>query len=274
MNGRRVATKTSYYGTASALAVLFCFPLAWSAWASVHGQPGSGLPPGFGLGNYRRLVHYGEGLDRYLLNSFLVAAMVVTGTLLVSALGGYAFARFTFPGRNALFLAALAILMVPYPTILIPLYVLLDHLHLANSLIGLGFVQIMFQLPFGLFMMRNSFEAVPRELEESALVDGCTTLSALLRVLLRAVRPGLLTVGLFAFLASWNDFIAPLILLSDGSKFTLPVAVVNMQQRTFGAVDYGALQAGVVTLAIPCVLLFLGLQRYYVRGFMTGALRG
>lgn len=200
--------------------------------------------------------------------------MTVLGTLLVSALGGYGFARFTFPGKNLLFLATLAILMVPYATILIPLYVLLDRLGLQNSLVGLSLVFIMFQLPFALFMMRNSFEAVPRELEEAALVDGCSTLTALRRVLLRAVRPGLVTVALFAFLASWNDFFAPLILISDASKFTMPVAVYSMQQRSFGAIDYGALEAGVVVMALPCLLAFLLLQRHYVRGFMTGALRG
>ena len=88
------------------------------------------------------------------------------------------------------------------------------------------------------------------------------------------MRPALITVGLFSFLASWNDFFAPLILLSDGAKFTLPVAVVSMRERTFGAIDYGALEAGVVVMALPCIVLFLVLQRYYVRGFMSGAVRG
>jgi ABC-type maltose transport system permease subunit len=169
---------------------------------------------------------------------------------------------------------ALAILMVPYATILIPLYVVLGHLGLQDSLVGLSLVLIMFQLPFAVFMMRNAFEALPRELEESALVDGCTTFAALRKILLHGVRPALITVGLFAFLASWNDFFAPLILLSDGAKFTLPVAVVSIQEHTFGAIDYGALEAGVMVMAVPCVALFLGLQRHYVQGFTTGALRG
>jgi multiple sugar transport system permease protein len=151
--------------------------------------------------------------------------------------------------------------------------VVLGNIGLQNSLVGLSLVLIMFQLPFAVFMMRNSFEAVPRELE-AALVDGCSTFSALRRILLRAVRPGLITVGLFAFLASWNDFFAPLILLSDGSKFTLPVAVVSIQEKTFGAIDYGALEAGVMVMAIPSVALFLLLQRHYVQGFMSGAVRG
>jgi ABC-type glycerol-3-phosphate transport system permease component len=123
-------------------------------------------------------------------------------------------------------------------------------------------------------LVKAYFEAVPRELEEAALVDGCTTFSAWWRILLRAVRPGLITVGLFAFLASWNDFFAPLILLNDGSNFTLPVALVSMRERTFGAIDYGALEAGVMVTALPCLVLFLVLQRHYVRGFLSGALCG
>lgn len=274
MKPTKVATSAGFHTTAAALAILFLFPLVWSGWSSVKGQPGSSQASGYGLGNYRYLVEYGEGLPTYLLNSVAVSAMTVLGTLAVSALGGYGFARFDFPGKNLLFLLTLAILMVPYATILIPLYVLLDRLGLQNSLVGLSLVFVMFQLPFALFMMRNAFEAVPRELEEAALVDGCSTFTALRRVLLAAVRPGLITVGLFAFLASWNDFFAPLILISDAARFTLPVAVYSMQQRTFGAIDYGALEAGVVVMALPCLVLFLLLQRHYVRGFMTGALRG
>jgi multiple sugar transport system permease protein len=266
--------KAGFYGSGAALSVLFVFPLLWSGYSSLKGEPGSGQAEGFGFGNYTRMAEYGEGVATYLFNTAAVSLMTVAGTLIVSSLGGYAFARFDFPGKNLLFLAALAILMVPYATILIPLYVVLGHLGLQNSLVGLSLVLIMFQLPFALFMMRNSFEAVPRELEEAALVDGCTTFSALRRILLRAVRPGLITVGLFAFLASWNDFFAPLILLSDGDKFTLPVAVVAMRERSFGAIDYGALEAGVMVMALPCVILFLVLQRHYVQGFMSGALRG
>ncbi|TKK86257.1 carbohydrate ABC transporter permease [Herbidospora galbida] len=257
-----------YYSPRLALAVIFLFPLIWSGWASVQG------PDGFTLANYRSITGFGEGLATYVGNSLALSGMTVVGTLVVATLGGYAFARFHFPGKNLLFLAALAILMVPYATILIPLYVLLDYVGLQNSLLGVSLVFVMFQLPFALYMMRNSFEAIPREIEESALVDGAGSFRVLLSVLLPAVRPGLVTVGLFAFLASWNDFFAPLILLSDGASFPLPVAVVSMTQRTFGAIDYGVLQAGVMVMAVPCLVLFLVLQRYYVRGFMSGALRG
>ncbi|MEU5645380.1 carbohydrate ABC transporter permease [Streptomyces milbemycinicus] len=270
----RALGRTPHYVLAGGLAVIFLFPLLWNAWASVSGQPGTAQESGYGLGNYRTLLDYDAGLWRYLLNSTIVSALTVALTLAVSLLGGYAFARFDFPGKNLLFLLTLAILMVPYATLLIPLYVLLGRLELQNTLIGLSLVLAMFQLPFATFMMRISFEAVPRELEESALVDGCGTAGALRRVLLPAVRPGLITVGLFAFLAAWNDFIAPLILISDSEKAPLPLAVANLRQQSMGAVDYGATEAGVVVLAVPCLLLFLLLQRHYVRGFMSGALKG
>ena len=152
--------------------------------------------------------------------------------------------------------------------------VLLGWLGLQDSLVGLSLVLIMFQLPFAIFMMRNSFEAVPRELEESALIDGCGSLGVLVRIMLHAVRPGLVTVALFAFLASWSEFFAPLILLNSTNRFTLVLAVVNMRTATFGAIDYPALEAGVTFMAVPCLILFLVLQRSYVRGFLSGALRG
>lgn len=265
---------TGFYSTSTALAVLFLFPLVWTAFSSVYGRQAATSGAGFGAENYRRLVDYGEGVWVYLGNSIIVSAVTVLVTVMLTVLGGYAVARLDFPGRNVLFLAVLAILMVPYATILIPLYVLLGWIGLQDSLIGLGLVIAVFQLPFGLFMMRNSFEALPVELEEAALIDGCTPTTALLRVLLRGVAPGIVTVALFAFIASWSEFITPLILLTSGEKYTLPVALFNLQSGNLGSVDLGALQSGVVVSAIPCVVVFLLLQRHYVRGFTAGAVKG
>jgi multiple sugar transport system permease protein len=260
--------QAAYYLAASILAVFFVYPIVWSGWSSV--RPANG----FSFDSYRRLATYGDGIGTYLTNTFILVVLTVVGTLVVSTLAGYAFARYPFPGRRVLFALILAILMVPYPTILIPLYVLLDHLGLQDSLVGLALVMIMFQLPFAVFLMRNSFAAVPRALDEAAMIDGCGSLGVLVRILLPAVVPGLVTVGLFAFLASWNDYVAPLILISSNDKFPVTVAIVNMRLHNFGAVDYPTMQAGVMFMAIPCLLLFLLLQRYYVRGFMSGALRG
>jgi len=254
--------------TGVALAILFLFPLLWSGWASVR------TDNGFGLENYARLFTADGGITaRHIFNSVVVSTLTVGGTLLVSTLGGYAFGRFRFPGRDVLFLLTLAILMVPYATVLVALYVLLGWIGLEDSLVGLSLVLVMFQLPFSIFMMRNSFAAIPRELEEAALVDGCTSRTVLTRIMLPAVRPGLTTVALFAFLVSWNEFFAPLILLNSTDRFTMILAAVNLRTATHGAIDYAALEAGVVVMALPCLLLFLFLQRGYVRGFMSGALK-
>ena len=195
-------------------------------------------------------------------------------TLVVSLLGGYAFARFRFPGRNLLFLLTLAILMVPYATLLIPLYVMLNKLGLANSLVGVALVLAMFQLPFSTFMMRISFESVPRELDEAAMVDGCRYVR---RALARAAAGG----------APGSDHRRPVRVPGGLERLPRPAdpdqrheqddaAARRLQPAPAvqGVIDYGATEAGVVVLALPCIVLFLVLQRHYVRGFMSGALKG
>jgi multiple sugar transport system permease protein len=269
----RGLTRTPYYVLTGGLAIIFLYPLIWTTISSVSPQPGSAQVDGMGWNNYATLAQYQAGIGTYLTNSVVISLCAVLFTVLASTLGGYAFARFTFPGKNLLFLVTLAILMVPYATLLIPLMIWLKTIHLNNTLVGVAFVLAVFQLPFATFMMRISFEAVPREIEEAALVDGCGSFGALRRILVHAVKPGLITVGLFAFLAAWNDFMVPLYLLG-GDKAPLPLALVNMRQQVMGVIDYGATEAGVVVLTLPCVVLFLVLQRHYVRGFMSGALKG
>ena len=267
-------TRTPYYVLTGGLALIFLFPLLWSGYASVSPQPGTAQTVGYGLGNYVTLFEFQAGLPTFFLNSVIVSGLTVAVTLIVSSMGGYAFARFDFPFKNVLFLVTLAILMVPYATLLIPLFILLNDLGLGNSLLGLSLVLAMYQLPFATFMMRISFEAVPRELEESALCDGAGSLAVFGRIMLPLVLPGLITVALFAFLAAWNDFFAPLILISDPNQSPLPLAIAVLRQQTMGVIDYGATEAGVVVMALPVVILFLVLQRYYVRGFMSGAVKG
>ncbi|WP_233624436.1 carbohydrate ABC transporter permease [Actinoplanes sp. ATCC 53533] len=269
-----IALRTPYWVLTGAVGLIFLAPLVWTAVASISPQAGTNQVDGWGFGNYETLAGYQAGIWRYIANSVFVSVLTVVLTLLTSLFGGYAFARFRFPGKDILFMVTLAILMVPYATLLIPLYVLLNQVGLENSLVGVALVLTMFQLPFSTFLMRISFEAVPRELDEAATVDGCSSFGALWRVLLPAVKPGLITVGLFSFLAAWNDFMAPLILINDTERMTLPLAVSNLRGQVQGVVDYGATEAGVVVLALPCIVLFLLLQRHYVRGFMSGALKG
>ncbi len=266
--------RTPYWVLTGGLALIFLYPLIWTAVSSVAPKAGTSQVNGWGFGNYVTLGNYQAGIVQYFANSVFVSLLTVVLTLVISLLGGYAFARFRFPGKNLLFLGTLAILMVPYATVLIPLYVILTAVGLQNTLVGVALVMTMFQLPFATFMMRIGFESIPRELDEAAMVDGASSFGALWHVLIPAVKPSMITVGLFAFLAAWNDFIAPLILINDSDKFTLPLAVANLRVQVQGIVDYGATEAGVVVLALPCIVLFLVLQRHYVRGFLSGAFKG
>jgi multiple sugar transport system permease protein len=261
------------------VAVAFVAPIVWSALSSLKtpeeaaAVPPTVLPSQVSLQNYRILMHYDQGLLHYLVNTVFLAGMTTVVTVVVSVLAGYGFSRYSFPFKRLLFGLVLVVLMVPFPALLLPLYLTLDRLQLLNSLVGLSLVLVTFQLPFAVFMMRNSFDSVPRALEEAARVDGARTYQVFRDVALRIVLPGIVTVALFAFLAAWNEFLGALIFLTNSDKFTLPVMLTNVQTGELGTVTYGPLQAGVTLAMLPCVALFLLLQRYYVNGLIAGSLK-
>ena len=265
-------------------AIGFLFPIGWSLLNSFRSpeetsaSPATFVPADLTLENYRNLTQnqFGQahGIFHYFYNSLLVAFITVMGTIILSTLAGFGFSRFHFRGNNVMFTMILITLMIPFQSILTPLFVILRILNLTNSLLGLSLVYITFQLPFGVFMMRNTFATVPRELEEAALIDGCSTLSMLYHVMLKLVRPGIITVAIYAFLNSWNEFLAALIFMLQGDKFTLPIFLVSVTTGQYGNIDWGALQAGIIISISPCILLFLLLQRYYMQGLMGGAVKG
>lgn len=275
------ATGTGVFHFLSATAaLLFLAPLIYTALNSLktpeeaNAQPPTWLPGSLSLANYSRLATFGEGIGTYLVNSMVLSSLSVLFTVVACVLAGYGFARFTFRGRGLLFGTTLLILMVPYASLLLPLYIVLGWLGLQNTVVGVALVLTMFQLPFGVFLMRNSFEAIPPEIEEAALVDGASSLRALRHISLPLVAPGVATVALFSFIASWNEFLAPLIFLTGGDRYTLPIMLTFIRSGAYGAVDYGALQAGVIVAVLPTLLVYLLLQRYYVTGLTGGALRG
>ena len=167
----------------------------------------------------------------------------------------------------------LSSMMIPYQALLTPLYLLFAALGLSNTHVGLAIVHTILQLPFSIYLMRNSFEGIPRELEEAAVVDGCSSMQTLRRVFLPLVIPGMVTVALFAFIMSWNEFLAALIFMSTEKSFTVPVMLTGVSTGDFGSVDWGALQAGVIVSIIPCAIVYLMLQKYYVSGFLNGAVK-
>lgn len=278
-----VAT-TAYHVVSGILATLFVAPLVLSLVNSLKSSqeaarvPPTWFPQSLSFDNYLNLATAGKGLGLYLWNSILLCGLVVGITVLLCVLAGYGFARYTFRGQSILFGTTLIILMVPYATILVPLYIVLGWLGLQNTVIGVALILVMFNLPFGTFMLRNSFESIPRDLEEAALVDGATTLQALGHIALPLAAPGIITVALFAFIGTWNEFLIPLVFLNEGDQYTLSVMLLNLRTGAYNTgselIDYGALQAGIVVSVLPVLLLYLLLQRYFVSGLVTGALRG
>ena len=206
-------------------------------------------------------------------NSLVVAVGTAVLTAVLATLAGYGFGRFSFRGGTVLFGLIVVTMMVPFQAIITPLFMVLKTLGLNNSLVGLTIVYVTFNLPFGLFIMRNSFAAVPGTLEEAALVDGCGILTALRHIMLPIVMPGVITTALLTFFASWNEFFAALILLTDQDKFTLPVTLTLVTSGQFGTVNWGALEAGVALTVLPCIVIYVLLQRYYVSGMLNGALK-
>ena len=264
---------------AGLLALFFLMPVVWSIAnsfkpaAEALADPASLVSSAFSLENYRSLEGVGAGWTSHAANSVLVALGTVALTVLVSVPAGYGFSKFRFPGQTLLFVLVMATMMIPFQSILTPLFLILKWLRLQNSLTGLVLIYVTFQLPFSIFMMRNAFDAVPRALIEAARIDGASQWTILRRIMLPIALPGVATVAMFAFLNSWNELLAALIFLSDQNKFTLPIMLVNVSSGIYGIIDWGALQAGITVTMVPCIVLFLLLQRYYVRGLTAGAVK-
>ncbi|WP_323014304.1 carbohydrate ABC transporter permease [Devosia sp.] len=277
---RRLLGGLGYHGFGIIAAFFFLAPFIWAGLASLRPSSEAQNPPlppwpahGISFDAYKTLDSFGSGIWQHTLNSLLVSLGTVVLTVMVSLLAGYGFSRYRFPFKNVMFVLIIATLMIPFQSILTPLFIILSRLGLNNSLLGLMLVYVTLQLPFSVFMMRNAFDAVPREIEEAARIDGARDLKLLFRVLLPVVMPGVATVAIFAFLNAWNEFLAALILLSENDKYTLPVLMTAVRAGRLGAINWGAVQAGVMVMTIPCLIVFLLLQRYYMRGLMAGAVK-
>jgi len=223
--------------------------------------------------NYSGLIT-GNDILHYTLNSLLVACGTGLLTAIVATMAGYGFARFRFRGSGVVFALVLATLMVPFQALLTPLFLEMHSLRLTNSLLGLALFYTTFNLPFGVFVMRNTFLQIPWELSEAAAVDGASTTRTLVSVLRPLVVPGIATTVLYAFLFSWTEFVGALTFLTTQGLYTLPLALLNMEYGSVGQVNFGFLEAGAVIAMVPCVLLYIGLQRFYIRGLMSGVVKG
>jgi multiple sugar transport system permease protein len=263
-----------------AISAVFVAPLLWEMFRSLQPESTVTNPPSgasfshLTFTNYKTLLSGQDDILRNVVNSLIVAVLAAVLTALVSTLAGYGFGLYRYRGSGLVFGLVLLAFMIPFQAVLTPLFLEMHFLHLLNSLTGLALFYTTFNLPVGVYVMRNSFLQVPGEIVDAARVDGASVLRTLSSVLRPLVLPGIATAALYAFLFSWTEFLGALSFMTNDSLFTLPVALSNVETGTYGAVNYGLLLAGAVIAMIPCIVVYVALQRYYVRGLISGALKG
>ena len=206
----------------------------------------------------------------YVINSFLVSSLTVALNLISSSLAAYPLSRLQFKGREVIFTAIVATIAIPFQIVTIPLYILAVNLGLRNTYLGLIFPGI--ASAFGIFLMRQAFQGVPKELEESARIDGCSELGIWWHIMLPAVRPALITLAIFVFIGAWSDFLWPLLILDQPELYTLPLGVSKLA-GTF-SLDWRLVAAGSVISIAPILVGFAFLQRYIVPSDASSGVKG
>ena len=261
-------------GLLLAAATLTLLPLVWMLSVSLM-SPGDAsvfppplLPGRVTLGNYRELFAQ-VGMGRYLLNSVVLTASVTLVSLLVNVAAGYGFAKLRFAGRDRIFKVLLGALVIPSQVAMVPLFLLLKHLGLVNTYGGV-IVPAMASI-FGIFMVRQYALSVPDDLLEAARIDGAGEFRMFRSIILPVLRPIVVTLAVFTSLGAWNDFMWPLIVLNDRDLYTLPVALASLSREHVQ--DNELMMAGSVLTTLPALLVFLVLQRYYIRGLMLGSVK-
>ncbi|MFD7530784.1 MULTISPECIES: carbohydrate ABC transporter permease [unclassified Streptomyces] len=259
------------------VAVLLGFPVYWMVLTAF--RPATeilSLPPEFWpshptLGNFARAM----GTETFWPNvrsSAVIGLGTVLVSLVVGTLAAFALARFRFAGRKAFVVVILTVQMIPLAALIIPVYLLLNDAGLTDSLGGVILVYLVFTLPFTVWMLHGFIAAIPAELEEAAMVDGCGRFGAFVRIVLPLLAPGLVATSVFAMVQAWNEYVLVYVLLSTPEKQTLSIWLVSFQ-TSFGT-DYGGLMAGATLTALPVVIFFLAVQRKIAAGLATGAVKG
>ncbi|WP_217430625.1 carbohydrate ABC transporter permease [Duganella vulcania] len=254
---------------------LTLFPLLWMVSTSLM-APGESssfplplLPRSATLHNYRELFSH-AGIGQYLLNSVLLSCAATLLSLLFNVSAGYAFAKLRFQGRDRIFKVMLGALVIPSQVAMLPLFLLLKYMGLVNSY-GAVLVPAMAGI-FGIFLVRQYALTIPDALLEAARMDGASEFQIFRIIVLPLLTPILVTLGIFTFLGTWNDFMWPLIVLTDKDLYTLPVALASLSREHVQ--DNELMMAGSVLTILPVLLLFLGLQRYYIQGLLVGSVKG
>lgn len=279
---KKIFEKLSIHSILIFASLLSVFPFIWLISTSLKGNaenifayPPQIIPHDFTFENYIG-VWKRVNFIAYFFNSMIVAGFTVILNLLLSALAAYPLARMQFFGKKFAFFAVLATIMVPFQAIMLPVYLITLKLHLVdsvNNFMGyLGLVMPFAVSAFGIFLMRQAFLTIPKEMEEAAIVDGCNVFQVFFKVLLPMVKPSLAVLAIFTFIGSWGEFLWPSIVLTKESMYTLPVGVNNLQGM-FSS-NWRFIAAGSILATIPIVIFFLAMQKYFISGENEGAVKG
>jgi len=258
------------------MAILTLAPLVWVVATSLRtpaesfSLPPQWIPVDMDFTNYQ-MVFDEIPFWSQITNSFIITFAVVAGQLVTAALAGYAFARLRFPGRNVLFWLVLATMMIPFPVLMAPLYVIFKELGWIGSFRPL-WVPAWFGHAFSIFLLRQYFMTIPKELDEAARIDGCGHIGIFTRIILPLSRPAIAVVALFYFIFVWNDFLGPLIFLQHRDQFTLALGLQAYQSQA-GATSWNLLMAASVMVILPVLVLFFLTQRTFVEGIATQGLK-
>ncbi len=255
-----------FYGGLSAIAGVMLFPLIWllstalkSADENIFQSPPQLLPSHPTLENLVT-VWQSNDFGRYLFNSSVVAILSVVINLVFCALAAYPLARLEFKGREAIFAIVVSTIVIPFQIVMIPLYIIAKDLGLLNSFLGAILPNLV--SAFGIFLLRQAFQSVPKELEEAARMDGCSEIGIWWGIMLPAIRPSLVTLSVFVFIGAWSDFLWPLIVLEE-DHYTLPVAVARLAEGAFG-LNWRLVAASSIISIAPVLILFVFVQQYIV----------
>ncbi|MGQ9631197.1 MAG: carbohydrate ABC transporter permease [bacterium] len=258
-----------------AIAALSFYPFAFMLISSLktneqfyHNFFGLPLPP-----NFVNYLDAWEGVVLYLLNSFTVTGSSVLGVLAIASISAFVFARFDFPGREFIFYCILSLLMIPSILTLIPSYLVVRDLGLLDTRWALILPYIAGGQVFAIFILRSFFSSIPEELMEAARIDGASEFQAFLRIVIPLSKPILITVAIMDILASWNDYIWPLVTISNGKLWTITLGLVAFRDRYVGWAAWGPLFAGYVIASLPLIILFFFTMKYYIAGLTSGALK-
>lgn len=270
--------KIAIYSAAVVLGLFALFPLYWMVLTSLKGEDElyTATPdffPNDWHGDRYWDVLVDRGIGKALLHSLYVATLSTIVAVAFATLAGYALARMHVPLKAVVLLVLMAVQMLPVVVTLIPLFIQLRDWNLLDSLPGLALVYVAFNVPLAVWLMREYLRGIPKEMEEAAMIDGASRMQAMTRVILPLALPGLAIAALLGFIASWSEFLFALTFITDGSKTTLPVAMVQTFTSRGGPDDTGIMVASVL-YTVPVVIVFLILRRHLSRGLVAGAVKG